>query len=52
MIGRRNFSPKFKTKSRNFSVLDSLMKQEICPRNVLGHFKTKLCPKYFDETGP
>ena len=28
------------------------MKQKVCPRNVLGHFKTKIRPKCFDETGP
>ena len=38
LVGRRNFRPKFKTKSKNFSTLMCLMKQEIGPRNVLGHF--------------
>ena len=53
MVGSRNFRPKFRTKSRNFSVFESLMKPEVCPRNVLGHFfKTKICPKCFDETCP
>ena len=36
MVGRRFFRPKFRTKSRNFPVLESLMKQKICPRNVVG----------------
>ena len=38
MEGRRFFRPKFRTKSRNFPALESLMKQKICPRNVVGHF--------------
>ena len=52
VVGRRFFCPKFRTKSRNFPALESLMKQKICPRKVLGNFKTKLRPKCFDETGP
>ena len=52
MVGRRIVFPKFKTKCRNFSSLESLMKLERCPRNVLGRFKIKVCPQFFDETGP
>ena len=37
---------------RNFPSLESLLKQKICPRNILGHFKSKIRPKCFDETGP
>ena len=52
MAGRRIFRPRFRTKNRNFPALESMMKQKICPRNVLGHFRTKIRPKCFDETGP
>ena len=52
MVGRRFFRPMFRTKSKNFPALESLMKQKIRPRNVLGHFMTNIRPKCFDGTGP
>ena len=52
VVGRRFFRPKYMTKSRNFPALESMIKQVICPRNVQGHFRQKIRPKCFDETGP